>query len=274
MFGSDGRVYYLASGQLVATSPGTSDADAVFPTADARRIPGDPLASGGFTWAQPAPGLGSVAAVMRLERGSAFLLQPPSGDAHAGHDHAPGEGHEGEAAQNAAGRPLFLGLGQDVLAAWLPDNTVVVVFRNGTPTGQPIPLPTGGEWERMLPDTEGMRDSALVRFDATGRPLSVVPLPFSPTGLAVSQDGAQAALTVEEGPVGVFVLPIAGGDARRVHDRAAQSPSWSPDGRTVAFASEQDIWTVPTDGSAAATNLTKDGKNNAAPAWSPAAPKA
>jgi dipeptidyl aminopeptidase/acylaminoacyl peptidase len=243
-WGNDGRVYYLASGQLVATTPGTSDADAIFPTADARRLPGDPLATGGFSWARPSPDTRSVAAVLRLESGEALLLSPPG-----------------------AQRPLFLGLAQGIAAAWMPDGTLVAAFRGGTLIPAPVPLPQ----DRQIPPAPDVDRSFLVQFGRDGTVQSATELPSPPTGLAVSPDGKQAATTAEEGPAGVVLLPVGAGEGKPVFKQAATDPSWSPDGKTLAFASEGDIWTLSAGGTDAAKNLT-GGKMGScsSPAWSPA----
>ncbi len=240
-WGRDGRVYYLASGQLVATTPGTSDADAVFPTADARRIPGDPLATGGFRWARPSPDGTSVAAVLRLESGEALLLSPPGAE-----------------------RPLFLGLAQNIIAAWAPDNTLVAAFGGGGPVSGSFPLPQ----DRPIPPAPQADASFLGRFGRDGSALPAARLPFPASGLAVAPDGKKAAVTSDRG---VVLLPAGDGQGKQVFERAAASPSWSPDGKTLAFASEGDIWTLAAGAGDAAKNLTGGRMGDcSSPVWSPA----
>lgn len=69
--------------------------------------------------------------------------------------------------------------------------------------------------------------------------------------VAASPDGRQLALDLQGG---IWVLPVAGGTARRITDEYndARQPAWSPDGRTIAFQGfrdgSYDIWAVETDG--------------------------
>jgi tricorn protease len=74
----------------------------------------------------------------------------------------------------------------------------------------------------------------------------------------------------------IFTVPIEKGGARNLtrssgaHDRF---PAWSPDGRTIAFMSDQsgedEVWLVPQDGSGPATQLTTGGSaQRYPPVWS------
>src|ERR1700712_4254196 len=73
---------------------------------------------------------------------------------------------------------------------------------------------------------------------------------------------------------GLWVLPIAGGTAQRITDEYgdARQPSWSPDGRSVAFQSYRDgtwrIWTVSPDGTALKA-VTSGSFDDREPHWSP-----
>lgn len=79
----------------------------------------------------------------------------------------------------------------------------------------------------------------------------------------------------------IFTVPIEKGGSRNLtrssgaHDRF---PVWSPDGRSIAFISDQsgedEVWIVPQDGSTPAQQLTTGGSaQRYAPAWSPDAKK-
>jgi Tol biopolymer transport system component len=81
------------------------------------------------------------------------------------------------------------------------------------------------------------------------------------------------------GPGSIYVMdfdPQTGtaGNVTRVtgKDIDAGWPTWSPDGKRIAFQSEKagnwDIWTIGVDGSGPA-NLTKDPSDDQYPAWSP-----
>ena len=73
----------------------------------------------------------------------------------------------------------------------------------------------------------------------------------------------------------LYTLPIEGGTARRLTEGRAYDtqPRWSPDGRTIAFASDRsgsdNIWTIAPDGSAATAVTSERDGGLTAPAWSP-----
>lgn len=75
----------------------------------------------------------------------------------------------------------------------------------------------------------------------------------------------------------IFTAPIEKGNVRnltRSSDANDKLPTWSPDGRTIAFISdksgEEEIWTIPQDGSATAEQITTGGQaQRYAPVWSP-----
>ncbi|MBD0273909.1 MAG: PD40 domain-containing protein [Acetobacteraceae bacterium] len=250
-WGRDGRVYYLASGQLVATEPGTSDADAILPSADLRLQLSNLLSSGGFSWARVSPDGRAKAAVLRLESGEALLFSPPESES-----------------------VLLLGLGKDIEAVWLRDNTLAAAFVGGAPGPQPVPLLDEARLADpqhvapSLPALPEIETNFLAHFGPDGAPRSAGALEPVVSGLAVSPDGKQAALTSEEG---VFLVPLSGGEFARVHEAPAADPAWSPDGKTLAFVSGKDIWTISGAGASAATNLTRGALGQcASPVWSPA----
>jgi Tol biopolymer transport system component/C-terminal processing protease CtpA/Prc len=75
---------------------------------------------------------------------------------------------------------------------------------------------------------------------------------------AISPDGAQICFEYE---ADLWIVPSAGGDARQltIHEACDRAPVWSPDGKTIAFASDRfgnfDVFTVPAKGGPA-TRLT------------------
>ena len=81
---------------------------------------------------------------------------------------------------------------------------------------------------------------------------------------AISPDGSQICF---EHKGDLWIVPSAGGDARQltIHEAFDRSPCWSPDGRTIAFASDRfgdfDVFTVPARGGAA-TRLTFHSSND------------
>jgi len=92
---------------------------------------------------------------------------------------------------------------------------------------------------------------------------------------AVSPDGERIAFA-RVGASGwrrIFVAPLSSpsgaeartGDADGVWDHSA--PAWSPDGRTICYATRHNLWTVPADGGTPRP-LTDVGAGDASPAWS------
>ena len=118
---------------------------------------------------------------------------------------------------------------------------------------------------------------------AAGRPMTVDDL-FAVKGVAdpqVSPDGKWVVYVVSEldresGKTNsdLWLVPVAGGDPRRLTTApgADNHPRWSPDGKTIAFASNRggstQVWLLPLDGGEA-RQLTKLPIDIAGPIWSP-----
>ncbi len=123
----------------------------------------------------------------------------------------------------------------------------------------------------------------------TGGPLLAVGLAFFPhvqprpdvrevvvnegtsMSVAASADGRQLAIDLQGS---IWVMSAAGGVARRITDEYndARQPTWSPDGRTIAFQGYRDggydIWAVNTDGTRL-RRLTWGPYDDREPTWSP-----
>jgi TolB protein len=70
----------------------------------------------------------------------------------------------------------------------------------------------------------------------------------------------------------VYTMALDGSDERRLTDSLAHDgyPSWSPDGRFVAFDSDRagstDVWVVPAEGGPA-VRITDHPESEQAPVW-------
>lgn len=106
-----------------------------------------------------------------------------------------------------------------------------------------------------------------------GSATMVVGLAESP---AISPDGTQIAFTRSgaDGNRRILVAPLAApADARVLTtDKDGlwdhRSPAWSPDGRTICYAGQRDLWIVGLSGQPA-SRLTMDDERDLEPAWSP-----
>lgn len=93
------------------------------------------------------------------------------------------------------------------------------------------------------------------------------------SGLRLSPDGKRVAFARDRGDL---VVIDTDGSGERVLLKAWNIPefSWSPDGRWIAYAVEdndfnRDIWIVPADGSSAPVNVSRHPDSDTAPSWSP-----
>jgi dipeptidyl aminopeptidase/acylaminoacyl peptidase len=115
------------------------------------------------------------------------------------------------------------------------------------------------------------------------RDKSVFPIFLSPDdgqtlmSPAISPDGNQVAFVIMEKSGGVkrvtgmLVAPIREGgvqEAQRITEGEISSPSWSPDGRTLVFGRDGDVWTIGADGQGE-KNLTNGKGRFSVPQFSP-----
>jgi len=93
---------------------------------------------------------------------------------------------------------------------------------------------------------------------------------------AVSPDGREIAFCRADsaGEIRVFAAPLADPGAARQLTRAGEglwihdAPAWSPDGRTLCYATQHDLWLVDPRGERA-RRLLDGGISDANPCWSP-----
>jgi TolB protein len=89
-----------------------------------------------------------------------------------------------------------------------------------------------------------------------------------------SPDGQWIAYSSLGSDANLWIIPSAGGTPRQIttHPGADTEPTWSPDGRKLAFVSDrsgnQDIWIIGIDGEDA-LQVTTDPAIDRSPHWSP-----
>ena len=169
-------------------------------------------------------------------------------------------------ADGSGQRRLTTNTSDDFGIAWSPDGTRLLFGAS-----------------QFEPDSSGqltLRSQDILVIDVDGRGQ---PRRFAPAGMRAqfpswSADGGSIVFHGRDGalPQDIFVMDSAGGNVRRLTRDASidARPSWSPDGRRIAFQSDRDgsfeIHVMDADGSNV-TQLTHGDSAVAsqAPAWSP-----
>jgi outer membrane protein assembly factor BamB len=105
-----------------------------------------------------------------------------------------------------------------------------------------VAVPTAGSAGKLVFQTRNGGDIYVI--DANGTGLRKLTTGFEP---ALSPDGTQVAFTRFSTPMGLYLIDVDGKNERLVFGaNRARSPSWSPDGRSIAFEyaarSEQCSW--------------------------------
>jgi TolB protein len=197
-------------------------------------------------------------------------------------------------ADSGAPRQLTRDLRNDWFGAWSPDGRRIaflsdrggqtdiwIVPASGGPERRATDDPAieqGPQWlgDSVIAFTASQPASALWAIDpATGTERRLTPEGERVGAPVPSPDGREVLYNVVRGGgvVDLHVMPAAGGEPRALVAGNGQNSQarWSPDGRTVAFASDRaglgDIWTIPAAGGEP-TRITEGPAAESNPQWS------
>lgn len=144
-----------------------------------------------------------------------------------------------------------------------PDGTGLTQLTN-TPTGEysPVPSPDG---KLIAFHSDDAAPSRVMNSDGSGqRPL---------TGCSTLRAGAwspdSSKLVCEVGYEGGLAVADAAGGAVTPLTPSGRYPTWSPDGRTIAFIDRERLWAVPAAGGAPRRLGNRRIDEEATPSWSP-----
>lgn len=201
-------------------------------------------------------------------------------------------------AMNADGtqlRRLTNGKGDDVKPSWSPDGRRIL-FARGSPGDLYVRSGDGrlqrltktsdvdeaepswspdGEWiayARRERGREKVRQIWVMRADGTDDRV-LAPITGVSSGPTWSPDSERVAFAsnVNDGNYEIYTIGVDGKGLRRLTTRSEDDyePSWSPNGRLIAFSREGKILTVDLQGN---ETEVSSGKNDTSPAWRPVVP--
>lgn len=188
---------------------------------------------------------------------------------------------------------------QTALAAVPPQGRILFVSNRNSPQDLYVVKPDGSGLEQRTyflaqePSyTPGQQLIAFTKLRVGGTPESIYVAPVDGTDEqlvtkpddwdywepSISPDGSQIAASSSHGNVNaeIFVVDLGGRVIRQLtnwNPAKSETPSWSPDGQYVAFASDhegnREIYLVKADGSGEPVRLTDNAADDSYPAWSP-----
>jgi Periplasmic component of the Tol biopolymer transport system len=255
-------LYFLDAGRITSIELNSPSTEAVFPTAMQKK---DELANlftaGGVVRFSVSEDGSRIAAAVKQEQGEALLLYFPRSRqvAYGGSARmiVPQETSEGLVVAYFGGGPSLM---RDEQGAPQGPGPLLVFDPELSPKAPDLPF---------IPPSE---ENFLVQVNDQGEftVLGELPTEVQPNGMAISKDGKIAVFTADEGKLqGVFLVGIGSPNGGPIATVPARSPSLSPDGSQVVFASEGDIFIAPTQPGATPVNLTQGKGSNSSPVWSP-----
>ena len=118
----------------------------------------------------------------------------------------------------------------------------------------------------------------VAQASTTGGDVARIPVPFQAAILAdLSPDGTQLLVRANRDnpgtraatPSPLWIVPVLGGAPRPVGDIQALTAAWSPDGRTIAYTTQSDLFVVGVDASQPRKLWTATNGRPNWPAWAP-----